>query len=61
MVGDWRGWPEIGGVEGGIGGKMAGLAVVGGDGPTESTRQSTEHSAKHRALGKEPDSGSEWS
>jgi hypothetical protein len=32
MVGDWRGCPKIGGVEGGIGAEMARAAVVGGDG-----------------------------
>jgi hypothetical protein len=31
-VGDWRGCPEIGEVEGGIGGEMAGATVVGKDG-----------------------------
>jgi hypothetical protein len=34
MVRDWRGWPEIGGVEGGIGGEIAGEATFGGDGAT---------------------------
>jgi hypothetical protein len=30
----WRGWPEIGEVEGEVDGEMAGAVVVGGDGAT---------------------------